>query len=292
MRKSAAFVLLCMSTALELPLEECEEMLTEGGNDAGVDGLHIGDIEEGDFFVTLFQGKYKVKDLSGDANFPENGVRAALQTVQVLFDPHWEVALNKRIAPFIEEIRSLIRDGYIPTVRVVLCNNGAKWTPQADSWVREAERNYGSHVEFHHYNHDAIVNSLKRGDRIDATLTLSGQAIVEDMNFMRVLAGRLSVREVGRLFDDHGDHLLQSNIRRYPGYANRVNSDIRETLVNTEKSDKFYFYNNGITVVCDRVRLQSLSEIGLSSPTEEHAGSQRRTDLQDNPTNVARRSPP
>ena len=112
MRKSAAFVLLCMSTALELPLEECEEMLTEGGNDAGVDGLHIGNIEEGDFFVTLFQGKYKVKDLSGDANFPENGVRAALQTVQVLFDPHREVELNKRIAPFIEEIRSLIRDGY------------------------------------------------------------------------------------------------------------------------------------------------------------------------------------
>ena len=252
MRKSAAFVLLCMSTALELPLEECEEMLTEGGNDAGVDGLHIGDIEEGDFFVTLFQGKYKVKDLSGDANFPENGVRAALQTVQVLFDPHREVELNKRIAPFIEEIRSLIRDGYIPTVRVVLCNNGAKWTPQADNWVREAERNYGSHVEFHHYNHDAIINSLKRGDRIDATLTLSGQAIVEDMNYMRVLVGRLSVREVGRLFDDHGDHLLQSNIRRYLGYANRVNSDIRETLLNTEKSDKFYFYNNGITVVCDR----------------------------------------
>ena len=252
MRKSAAFVLLCMSTALELPLEECAEMLTEGGNDAGVDGLHIGDIEEGDFFVTLFQGKYRVKDLSGDANFPENGVRASLQTIEVLFDPHREVALNKRIAPLIEEIRSLIRDGYIPTVRVVLCNNGARWTPQADGWVREAERNYGSHVEFHHYNHDVIVNSLQRGDRIDATLTLSGQAIVEDMNYMRVLVGRLSVREVGRLFDDHGDQLLQRNIRRYLGYANRVNSDIRETLLDTEKSDKFYFYNNGITVVCDR----------------------------------------
>ena len=252
MRKSAAFVLLCMSTTLELPLEECAEMLTEGGNDAGVDGLHIGDIEEGDFFVTLFQGKYKVRDLSGEANFPENGVRAALQTIQVLFNPYREVALNERIAPFIEEIRSLIRDGYIPTVRVVLCNNGAKWTAQADNWVRDAEREYGNHVEFHHHNHDAIVDALKRDESIDATLTLSGQAIVEDMNYMRVLVGRLSVREVGRLFDDHGDHLLQSNIRRYLGNANRVNSDIRETLLNAEKTDKFYFYNNGITVVCDR----------------------------------------
>lgn len=252
MRKSAAFVLLCMSTALELPLEECAQLLTDGGNDAGVDGLHIGDIEEGDFLVTLFQGKYRVKDLSGEANFPENGVRTALQTIQVLFDPNREVTLNRRIAPFIEEIRSLIRDGYIPTVRVVLCNNGAKWISQADKWVPDAERDYGSHVEFHHYNHDAIVNALQRGDHIDATLALSGRAIVEDMNYMRVLVGRISVREVARLFDDHGDQLLQSNIRRFLGYANRVNSDIRETLLNTEKSDKFYFYNNGITVVCDR----------------------------------------
>ena len=38
-RKSAAFVVLCMSTALDLPLEDCIEFLTDGGNDAGVDGL-------------------------------------------------------------------------------------------------------------------------------------------------------------------------------------------------------------------------------------------------------------
>ena len=38
-RKSAAFVVLCMSTALELPLEDAIELLTDGGNDAGVDGL-------------------------------------------------------------------------------------------------------------------------------------------------------------------------------------------------------------------------------------------------------------
>ena len=258
MRKSAAFVLLCMSTSLDLPLEESAEMLTDGGNDAGVDGLHIGDIEDGDFFVTLFQGKYSVRDLSGEANFPENGVRAALQTIQVLFDPYRPVALNKRIAPFIEDIRSLIRDGYIPTVRVVLCNNGAKWTQQANNWVREAERDYGVHVEILHYNHDAIVNALQREEHIDATLALSGQAIVEDMNYMRVLVGRLSIREVARLFDEHGDQLLQSNIRRYLGSTNRVNSDIRETLLDDEKADKFYFYNNGITVVCDRFDYNAL----------------------------------
>ena len=257
-RKSAAFVVLCMSTALELPLEDCIERLTEGGNDAGVDGLDIGDIEEGTFRVTVFQGKYKVKDLSGTANFPENGLQSALRTVAVLFDPYRKVTLNPRIAPPIAEVRSLILDGYIPTVRLVLCNNGAKWTSQADNWVREAGRDYGEQVEVLHYNHDAIVRSLQRAPRIDTVLTLTGGIVAEDLNFKRVLVGRISVREIHRIFDEHGDRLLERNVRRFLGHANRTNVDIRDTLLDPGRSSNFYFYNNGITVVCDRFDFNAL----------------------------------
>lgn len=252
-KKSAAFVLLCMSTCLEMTLEDCAELLTEGGNDAGVDGLHVGEVEDGDFLVTIFQGKYKVKDLSGKANFPENDVQKAVDTVRILFDPNRNVALNKKIAPKIEEIRSLIRDAYIPNVRVILCNNGDRWTAQAGSWVADAKEQYGDKVKFLHFNHDSVVRILQRSKQVDTTLTLSGQAIVEDMNYMLVLVGRVSVQAIQRLFNEHGDSLLERNIRRYLGLrTNRVNTAIHATLCDSNKSDKFYFYNNGITAVCDR----------------------------------------
>ena len=112
-KKSAAFILLCMSTVLDFTLEEAAEFLTDGGNDAGIDGLHIGDIDEGEFVVTLFQGKYK-KDLNVEANFPENGVQKAVNTIATLFDPLKQIEMNERIKPRVEEIRSLVRDGYIP----------------------------------------------------------------------------------------------------------------------------------------------------------------------------------
>lgn len=252
-KKSAAFVLLCMATTLDITLEESAELLTDGGQDAGVDGLHVGEVEDGEFMITIFQGKYKVKDLSGTANFPENGVQKAINTVQVLFDPSRKVALNKKIAPKIEEIRSLIRDAYIPTVRVVLCNNGALWTKEAQQWLTEAEKDYGDKVGFSHFNHDSIVKILQRSKSVDTQLVLNGKAIVEDMNFLRVLVGRVSVQEIQRLFNQHGDKLLQRNIRRYLGlHSNRVNLAIHGTLSDPSKSDKFYFYNNGITVVCDK----------------------------------------
>ena len=252
-KKSAAFTLLCIATALDITMEESAELLTDGGQDAGVDGLHVGEVEDGEFMITIFQGKYKVKDLSGTANFPENGVQKAINTIQVLFDHARKVALNKRIEPKIEEIRSLIRDAYIPTVRVILCNNGASWTNEAQRWLTDAEKSYGDKVNFAHFNHDSIVKILQRSKSVDTQLVLNGKAIIEDMNFLRVLIGRISVQEIHRLFTMHGDKLLERNIRRYLGlHSNRVNLAIHETLTDPAKSDKFYFYNNGITVVCDK----------------------------------------
>ena len=261
-KKSAAFVLLCMSTHLDATLEDSADWLTEGGNDAGVDGLHIGEVEDGEFLVTIFQGKYKIEDLRGEANFPENGLQKSVSTVRVLFDPYKkDVMLNEKITPKIEEIRSLIRDGYIPQVRVMLCNNGARWTRNADHWIAQAQRDFGDKVEFSHFNHDSIVGILQRGKRVDTTLTLSGRAVVEDMNYMRVLVGRVSVREIQRLFNDHGDKLLERNIRRYLDlHTNRVNTAIHATLCDPDKSDKFYFYNNGITAVCDKFDYNALQQ--------------------------------
>lgn len=252
-KKSAAFVLLCMSTSLDMPLEDVADLLTDGGNDAGVDGIHIGDVEDGEFLVTLFQGKYKIHDLDGKANFPENGVQKAVHTVQVLFDPYRKVDLNDKIAPKIEEIRSLIRDAYIPTVRIILCNNGISWNAQAEKCFQEAKKDYGERIEFVHFNHNNIVDILQKPKRVDTNLTLSGKAIVEDMNYMRVLVGRVSVHEIYKLFNNYGEKLLQRNIRRYLGlHTNRFNFAIHKTLCDPERSDKFYFYNNGITIVCDK----------------------------------------
>jgi len=252
-QKSAAFVLLCMSVCLDITLEEAAELLTEGGNDAGVDGLHVDDIEDGEFRITIFQGKYKVKNLDGSSNFPENGIQKAVDTLGVLFDPFRSVTLNEKIEPKIEEIRSLIREGHIPTARVILCNNGDKWTDQAEAWKVDAMRDYGNKVDFVHFNHDAIVNILQRSKKVDTSLSLNGQIMVEDMNYMRVLVGRVSVHEIHRLFSEHGDNLLERNIRRYLDlHSTQVNTAIHNTLCDPDKSDKFYFYNNGITVVCDK----------------------------------------
>ena len=70
--KSLSFVYLCVKTILDLDHEIAFDCLTEGGGDFGVDAIHISEEHDGEFTVSLFQGKYK-DSLEGNANCPEAG---------------------------------------------------------------------------------------------------------------------------------------------------------------------------------------------------------------------------
>ncbi|MFZ4666844.1 MAG: abortive phage resistance protein, partial [Prochlorotrichaceae cyanobacterium] len=227
--KSLAFVYLCVETILDLESDNAFDCLTEGGGDFGVDAIHLSEEYDGEFIVSLFQGKYQ-NNLEGNANFPQKGIESLINAIQYLFDPFAKLEhINKRLRVKVEEARSLIRDGYIPQVRSLTCNNGLKWNKSAQEAIERT--GFGDQVTWEHFNHDRLVQILQASRPVKDTLRLSGKAIVEDMEFSRVLVGRISVTEIATLIDRHGERLLERNIRRYLGLqGNRVNESIRRTL--------------------------------------------------------------
>jgi len=254
--RSAAFVLLCVKTVLDLNEDEAMDCMTEGGSDFGVDAVEVSDVQEGEFTVTLFQGKYK-QDLEGNANFPENGITKAIQAVRLLFDPASVVTVNAQLLARLEEIRSLICDGNIPRVRFVMCNNGLSWTAQAQQLIDREK--FPDRVQFEHVNQEEILRLLQSTQPVRDTIRFNGKAIVEDFNFIRVVVGKVPVTEIADLLGRHGDRLLERNIRRYLGlYGNRVNEGIRETLSEPNGRQSFYFYNNGLTLTCSKFDYNAL----------------------------------
>jgi len=254
---SATFVFLVVKTVLDLPDEEALDCLTEGGNDFGVDAVHIGDVEDGEFVVTLFQGKYK-QNLTGDANFPQTGVEKVIQAIRYLFNPDAEITTNPLLTKRIEEIRSLVRDGEIPRVRAVLCNNGQKWTATAQELIDRAEFP-PEQVGWDYVNHDEVVRLMQKAKQVDDMLRLAGKAIIEDFDYCRVLVGKIPVREIEALFNRHGDLLLERNVRRFLGLqGNRVNQAIASTLRDDAERGNFYFYNNGVTLLCRKFTYNAL----------------------------------
>lgn len=257
-RRSAAFVVLCAKTVLVLTEDEALDALTEGSNDFGVDAVHVGDVSDGEFAVTLIQSKYHHENLEGNKGFPQSGVEKAVQAVRALFNPGAPLQLNPRLQAQVEEIRSLVVDGNIPRVRFLLCNNGQPWKVPEAQLVIDNER-FSDKVRFEHVNHAVLVGILQSSAPVRDVLHFSGKSIVEDFNYTRVFLGKLPVTELARLMDAHGDRLLDRNIRRYLGlHGNRVNAGIQRTLQDAGERANFYFYNNGVTLICERFDYNAL----------------------------------
>lgn len=148
-------------------------------------------------------------------NFPESGVEKMPDAVQVLFDPGLPVSLNDRLAAKIEEVRSLVAGGAIPQVHVILCGNGQPWTADAQQRIDNAR--LGDQVSWQYVGPEELVGLMASVQRIDDQITLSGDAVVENLGFRRVLIARISAGQLADLFARHGDALLERNIRRYLG---------------------------------------------------------------------------
>jgi hypothetical protein len=145
----------------------------------------------------------------------------------------------------------------MPNIRCVFTSNGLKWSNEGENHIA----NSGfpeNQVRFDYFNHKHIVDSLQSRKGISETIQLSGRSIQENFNFKRVLVGKINVAELAKLFEKHGDSLLDRNIRKYLGPdRNRVNAAIKDTLT-SDKRDNFYFYNNGITMICSRFSYNGL----------------------------------
>jgi hypothetical protein len=256
-QKSLAFLALGVAAYLDIDIVEAIEYLTDGGNDGGFDAAYMADKNESELRIVLFQAKY-TRDLAKDSNFPENAVEKSVNTVQNIFDPSRSLSLNPKSKAVVDEVRSMIADGVIPYVQFVLVNNGIKWNQNAQNHIDNAFKG-NPQVEFIHLSHNEIVKYVTSGKKVDETISLSGLAIKEDFNYKEVILGRVAVSEIGRIMEAHGDTLLESNIRKYLG-DNAINKAIESTLIDKEKQPNFFFYNNGITMVCDTFGYNALQK--------------------------------
>ena len=247
--RSKAFLLLGVSAYLDIDIEEAEQYITDGGNDGGFDAAYIIESQDSQLSVVLFQSKYSRK-LDGDSNFPANAVEKAVNTVKNIFDPGASTVLNEKSRKKVEEIRSFILDGYIPYVTFVMLNNGLKWNQDAQNHIDNAFKQQ-KQVQFEHFSHKDIIQYINRSKAIDTQITLFGKAIQEDFNYKRVIVGKVSVAEIYRLIEEFGDSLFEKNIRRYLG-RNAVNEGIIDTLTDNKNRANFFFFNNGITMICDQ----------------------------------------
>ena len=114
------------------------------------------------------------------------------------------------------------------------------------------------------YDIDAIIQKL--WDRIKkpavgkkATIRLETK-----LRYQNTLLGILKLRELTNFVTKNRDYVFESNIRQWMQFKTTVNKGLRETL--QESPGKFFYYNNGITIVVNDFEELEDNSIRLHAP--------------------------
>ena len=93
-----------------------------------------------------------------------------------------------------------------------------------------------------------------QGTKPDLDVTLFDWGAVDEP--YSAIYGQVDATAVAGWFADYGPQLFVENLRLFLGSASEVNASIVETLVNHPQH--FWYLNNGITVLCERVGKKAL----------------------------------
>ncbi len=245
-----------------VPVQEAMKSFVEGGGDKGLDIIYVPD---GPGTLVIVQAK-RYRD--SERNLPQSDIVKTLNGVRWLLDgdisdPTVRPAFRARAAEFREALTS-----YFPNVEIYLsctCQGpAADGQAEIDMFLREAntptEPVFSVSV--------ADINELIARHRRALQETTPNEIILEfskpnpyehGTGEMRALIGSVSGRTIAELFDKHGNAILEANVRNYLGNV-AINRQIERTASDHNHANRFWFYNNGISIVCSQYSFRSQVE--------------------------------
>lgn len=244
---------------VDVPVGEALHSFVEGGGDKGLDVVYVPD-EPGT--LTVLQAK---RYTNSERNLGKNDIVLALNGVRWLLDgdlgdPTVNPALRARAAEFREAYTS-----YFPRVDIYLVCTSQGPAPngqaEIDMFLREAnspsEPVFSVAVIDIDELHARFRRALQQTSPNEIVLDFSRpQSFEHDTGEMRAIIGSVSGKTIAELYDAYGNAIVEANVRNYLGNL-RINRQIQETAADPSRASRFWFYNNGISIVCSQVSFRS-----------------------------------
>ncbi|KRA79742.1 AIPR family protein [Altererythrobacter sp. Root672] len=261
--ESRAFLYFALSKILKIDDDEIRTAITDGGDDRGIDAVYVDSRPERRV-IHLFQFKHVSSFEKVGSSFPSNEIDKIQSFLECFLrkDASLEKTCNPLLWNKVQDLWEALEEA-VYSIQIHLCNNATALIPSHLSRFEEALRPYQHALVT---QHDLIWFSrhLSKGAPVDREFQLG---LVEDQYFGRTdgfakgLIGTVRGDEIVRLITDQNfpqevdDTLFEDNIRLYLGEENEINRKILTTAL-SDVNTQFWYLNNGITIVCDRMEYQ------------------------------------
>lgn len=238
----------------------------DGGQDKQIDGITIED-KGGEGFVYISQVK-------NQESFSSNAIIKIRNGLNWIFNKkHSEIKTltNLKFMDRIQDFRDLqanlgpsniqIKVAYITNGMTTEISN--ECNQEIRTIIEEYDNDTFDSFSFELIGTDEIVDLInsqeKKNKKINAEIrikydTNSPSLIKYHSHGLKGIICTTTASEIARLVNnDPKGFVFDLNIRRYLGNLGSVNKDIKESCADEDRSYLFWFLNNGVTIVCDKL---------------------------------------
>jgi hypothetical protein len=268
--KERAFIAWVLLHIPDLDISESEavDAIVDGNQEKGIDAVFVP--ETGGKVVVL-QTIYH-KDPKGKGIRKNDLVRLFTGVDWLLDGDISRIDNNPRLRAKAEEFREAYIDFEYSTISIILATTagngpGKEEIDEVDRFAKKlSERGVPFSLEslFAKDIKEALVTSVHRRFDIDVDLTFVGKPFPYDKAKAgaRAIVGVVKGSQLSDMYRQHGFRIFDVNIRNFLGNV-KINQGIMKTAREPDDASNFWFYNNGITFVCDEFAFRSLEDTAV-----------------------------
>lgn len=246
---------------LLLDAEDAKDRIIEDKHAEGVDAILVDRLN---YELLLIQAKTVASFGNTSSNFSETDVKSTLGGVRFLLQGDYKQKITPELENLVDEYHELDKTGDYKT-RIVFVT--LKQPPVDDKFIRAFSKDFPQiHVDFYHFDllHDFYENRYLVL-RAAPPENISFKVMTNLLSKEEPHASRIFIckgEELAKIYNDYRERIFQQNVRFSLGLKSRsINRQILETAVDETKSREFWYYNNGITIVCNEIASSSSGRV-------------------------------
>ncbi|MFB3113825.1 MAG: AIPR family protein, partial [Nitrosopumilaceae archaeon] len=232
--KGNNFLQWVLTRVFEATEDDAADAIVDGANDLGIDAYLPVDFS--DDKIRLFQSKY--------------GTSHSTDAI-VKFKEDVKRLLERDVTKMRPELAHLVTNIREKNLKIKCC------------YVTDQKVDYeDGDVEIVDINE--IIQKLWDRIKKPAAGKKSSLKLEKMLRYENTILGILKLRELTDFVIKNRDYVFESNIRQWMQFKTSVNKGLRDTLQNNP--DKFFYYNNGITIVVSDIEEFGENDLMLYAP--------------------------
>ena len=233
--KGKNFLQWVLTRVFEATEDDAADAIVDGANDLGIDAYLPVDFSENK--IRLFQSKY------GTSHSAE-AISKFREDVKKL--------INRDVTKMRPELAHLVTQIREKNLKVECC------------YVTDQKVEFQNEKYFEVVDIDEIIRRLWSRIKKPAAGKKSSIKLEKMLRHENTILGVMKLRELSDFIIKNRDYVFESNIRQWMQFKTMINKGIRETLQNVP--DKFFYYNNGITIVVADFEERENNSLTLNAP--------------------------